>query len=641
LPPSKNREDVGQLLINFFNYFGHIFDWRTHAICVRLNRRGAAIDTFSLANTTQPEMWYIEDPFDLKHDLAGQCSLDGRRRILEEMKRACHVLSTSGSWRVVCPGGGPEQHVLKQDTEPSKMNSPEAEAPAAIPGQTHSFGDGGQLKEGGAMARTACPAEALQDPALEPRPCPFLDCRLTPPQNTDSKEAEGQQRPPPGLDHCSDASVNIEATPEQEAPQPLLPTFLDCLLGPKQQQKALRERVAARYWAGRWEEQLLTNPDWFELERAEMKQVFDNFQVSEMRADTEKKTPKAHFSAVMRALNRSGRVQLPKNGPAVFKEDAADADPVESLEPPGPEGGEPKRKRIPIPLLRKWADRWEKYCNKHPDLPGSEREAMKAGFDEVQEEHVSEQGKVHFSAVMSFLRLSGRHSVGTWKGYNKNGQYGSAGASENEVEQFVSISAGHLSEMEAVAAATFTGDINFLGEKFGLGVVEVQWEEDRLMLMGSAVAVYKARLELVEMLRFYFPDEEIDIPEPPEGMPTEGEADGDPSQPHDPQHWSESIECSLSAAQRKRTLDKTQEMRERQRVAVKHWADRWEEWVKVHPELVGAEREVMKTGFDEMQTAETGTAAKAHFSLVMNFLRQSGRRGIGAWKDYTPKSWPT
>jgi len=271
-------------------------------------------------------------------------------------------------------------------------------------------------------------------------------------------------------------------------------------------------------------------------------------------------------------------------------------------------------------------------------LLGSEREIMKAGFDELQKDPVIELGKAHFSAVMGFLRLSGRHDLGTWKGYDKLGKHGNAGASENEVEQFVSISAGHLSEMESEAAATFTGDISFLGEKFGLGSVEVQWEEDRLMLIGSAVAVYKARLELVEMLRFYFPDEEVDIPEPPEVMPTEGETDGDPSQP---QHWSESLECSLSAAQRKRTLDKTQEMRERQRVAVKHWADRWEEWVKVHPELVGAEREVMKAGFDEMQAAEIGTAAKAHFSLVMNFLRQSGRRGIGAWKDYTPKSWPT
>jgi len=381
--------------------------------------------------------------------------------------------------------------------------------------------------------------------------------------------------------------------------------------------------------------------DWFELERADMKQVFDNFQIAEMRADTEKKTPKAHFSAVMRALNRSGRVQLVKTGPATFKEDAADADPVESLEPAGPEGGEPKRKRIPIPMLRRWADKWGEYCREHPELPGAERETMKAGFDELQKDDDGEQGKAHFSAVMCFLRQSGRHDLGTWKGYEKRGKHGgNAGADENEVEQYVSISAGHLSEMEAETAATFRGDVNFLGEKFGLGSVEVQWEEDRLMLIGSAVAVYKARLELVEMLRFYFPEEEVDVPEPPEGMPSEGEADGEASQPQE-LHWSESIECTLSAAQRKRTLDKTQELRERQRVAVKHWADRWEEWVKVHPKLIGAEREVMKAGFDEMQAAESGTAAKAHFSLVMNFLRQSGRRGIGAWKDYTPKSWPT
>jgi len=377
------------------------------------------------------------------------------------------------------------------------------------------------------------------------------------------------------------------------------------------------------------------------LEREEMKQVFDNFQMAEMRADTEKKTPKAHFSAVRHALSRTGRLQLNKHDPPTFKEDAEDADPVESLEPPGPDGGEPRRKRIPIPVLREWGGRWEEYCKEHPELLGAERETMKAGFDELQKEHVSEEGKPHFSALMCFLRLSGRQDLGSWKGYENIDERGNAGVTKQEVKQVVSISAGHLSEMETSARETFTGDINILSKKFGLGSVEVQWDEDKLMLIGSAVTVYKARLELVEMLRFYFPEEEVELPEPPEGMLTEGEADSQTTQSQEPQHWSQSIKCSLSAAQRKRTLDKTQEMRERQRAAVKHWSERWEEWVKLHPELIGAEREVMKAGFDEMQAAEAGTSAKAHFSLVMNFLRNSGRRGIGAWKDYTPQSWPT
>jgi len=383
---------------------------------------------------------------------------------------------------------------------------------------------------------------------------------------------------------------------------------------------------------------LLANPDWLELERDEMKQVFDNFQMAEMRADTERKSPKAHFAAMRHALNRMGRLQLNKHDPPTFKEDAEDADPVESLGPRGPEGGEPRRKRIPIPVLREWAGRWGKYCKEHPELLGAERETMKAGFDELQKEHVSEQGKAHFSAVMCFLRRSGRQDLGTWKGYVKLNERDHEGEAKQEVKQFVSVSVGRLSKMYAAAAAMFTGEINVLGEKFGLCSVEVQWNEDRLLLIGSAIAVYKARLELVDLLRLYFPEEEVELPEPPEGTPTQGETDGDPSQPQEPQHWSQSMKCSLSAAQRKRTLDKTQEMRERQRLAVKHWSDRWEEWVKARPELIGAEREVMKAGFDEMQAAEAGTAAKAHFSLVMNFLRQSGRHGIGAWKGYAPRS---
>lgn len=265
---------------------------------------------------------------------------------------------------------------------------------------------------------------------------------------------------------------------------------------------------------------------------------------------------------------------------------------------------------------------------------------MKAGFDDLQKNvRVTEDSKAHFSAVMNFLRISGRHDIGAWRGYTGPGQTEGKstlptpdlGASAPDVSDAIRVPAVLLAGMGDRMAGDFTTDIGVLWERSGAAAVEVQWEEGQILLGGKGPAVARARAELAQILRFYFPDEDLGLEEA-EAEEPEAEADG-------PRHWTESIKCTLSSTQRRKTLSKTQEMRERQRGAVKHWADRWEEYVKGRPELVGAERSVMKAGFDDMQTAEAGTATKVHFSLVMNFLRQSGRRTIGAWKDYAPKSW--
>lgn len=38
--------------------------------------------------STIEEQWYVEDPFDLKHNLAGKCTRAGKKRIMDEMKNA-------------------------------------------------------------------------------------------------------------------------------------------------------------------------------------------------------------------------------------------------------------------------------------------------------------------------------------------------------------------------------------------------------------------------------------------------------------------------------------------------------------------------------------------------------------------------
>mmetsp|Transcript_24906 Transcript_24906/g.68053 ORF Transcript_24906/g.68053 Transcript_24906/m.68053 type:complete len:145 (-) Transcript_24906:32-466(-) len=108
-----------------------------------------------------------------------------------------------------------------------------------------------------------------------------------------------------------------------------------------------------------------------------------------------------------------------------------------------------------------------------------------------------------------------------------------------------------------------------------------------------------------------------------------------------PKHWAE-VKCNLTEAQQAKILAQTQEDREKQRNAVLHWADRWDAWVKGNPELVQSTRAVMKEGFERMLASELGSPdspGKVHFGLVMNFLRQSGRRQIAVWRDYCPKGW--
>lgn len=103
LPPSENTLSLGELLIGFFNYYGYIFDWRHNAVCMRLNGSGEQINKFSLTVPASEEQWYVEDPFDLKHNLAGKCSRAGKTRIIEQMCETLKSLVAGHTWATVCP----------------------------------------------------------------------------------------------------------------------------------------------------------------------------------------------------------------------------------------------------------------------------------------------------------------------------------------------------------------------------------------------------------------------------------------------------------------------------------------------------------------------------------------------------------
>jgi hypothetical protein len=113
LPPSASTKSVGELVIGFFAYYTQTFDFRKNAVCMRQCQPNLQIDKFALTTPTNDDQWYIEDPFDLKHNLAGKCSRNGRKRIIDEMASSLAALTTNGSWKQACPEASHELFFLK------------------------------------------------------------------------------------------------------------------------------------------------------------------------------------------------------------------------------------------------------------------------------------------------------------------------------------------------------------------------------------------------------------------------------------------------------------------------------------------------------------------------------------------------
>ncbi|CAK0825873.1 unnamed protein product [Prorocentrum cordatum] len=113
LEKSSNEMTVSQLLIGFFHFYGFAFEWKSCAVCIRESQPGQSVNKFTLQTRVIEEQWYIEDPFDLRHNLAGRCSRAGRERILSTMRDTHEVLSSKGRWALACPLRESSKHFLK------------------------------------------------------------------------------------------------------------------------------------------------------------------------------------------------------------------------------------------------------------------------------------------------------------------------------------------------------------------------------------------------------------------------------------------------------------------------------------------------------------------------------------------------
>lgn len=116
-PTSENTMSVAELLVGFFKFYTEIHDWKRHAVCIRLNEPSVCIPKDSLVNQANTSTeWYIEDPFDLRHNLAGKCSPAGRALILQTMRDSLKELTDwnpSTSWERVFPQNQTMSYFLK------------------------------------------------------------------------------------------------------------------------------------------------------------------------------------------------------------------------------------------------------------------------------------------------------------------------------------------------------------------------------------------------------------------------------------------------------------------------------------------------------------------------------------------------
>jgi len=99
IPKSRNTQTIWQLLYGFLRYYS-TFEWDLHCVSIRLALTDRAIvfpTTSSLEAAPQrrilktsvicgEEAWCVEDPFDLRHNLAANSTVQGRKIMLDAIE---------------------------------------------------------------------------------------------------------------------------------------------------------------------------------------------------------------------------------------------------------------------------------------------------------------------------------------------------------------------------------------------------------------------------------------------------------------------------------------------------------------------------------------------------------------------------
>lgn len=86
-----NSKSLFALTTGFFEFYLK-YPWSEYAVCLRTQVPGddpcTRKEVLYKENETEKAEWYIEDPFDRRHNLAGRTTESGRKRILEALRHA-------------------------------------------------------------------------------------------------------------------------------------------------------------------------------------------------------------------------------------------------------------------------------------------------------------------------------------------------------------------------------------------------------------------------------------------------------------------------------------------------------------------------------------------------------------------------
>eukprot|EP00397_Hematodinium_sp_SG-2012_P000620 GEMP01000621.1.p1 GENE.GEMP01000621.1~~GEMP01000621.1.p1 ORF type:complete len:1932 (+),score=476.24 GEMP01000621.1:276-6071(+) len=103
---SANTLLVPSLLRGFFIFYTRVFKWDAIAISIREGSLAVLKDTlqcFSSTAHSDPNQWCIEDPFDLRRNIATNCSAAGKKRILTAMQKALEEIDAGNVNAIVDP----------------------------------------------------------------------------------------------------------------------------------------------------------------------------------------------------------------------------------------------------------------------------------------------------------------------------------------------------------------------------------------------------------------------------------------------------------------------------------------------------------------------------------------------------------
>jgi len=121
IPRSRNRENIWSLIYGFFTFYT-TFDWDAHAICIRYALTEKANSTTKISeNMPGPvnakyvpksalfcadEPWVVEDPFDIRHNLAANSTPFGRQRMMARMRHILAVFDEAHRNKLAAGQGG-------------------------------------------------------------------------------------------------------------------------------------------------------------------------------------------------------------------------------------------------------------------------------------------------------------------------------------------------------------------------------------------------------------------------------------------------------------------------------------------------------------------------------------------------------